>query len=229
MQLTPGFVSQHWRLDNVRILRTLQDSQTRTTVALRSDQGPFVIKIYDNRSALSLNNPTLEIIRECLFVFEFLQEKRFEHCPQLCKTRSGETFVRTETDTAILLERIEGSHPRPRAAIWAEVGRVLAKLNALADFQHPYPIAVLGCIEEMRQGAQEYPFREEYVKLVDRLEVLADQPASLIHGEAHIGNFLRTPKGKIYLLDLDNLGTGPTVLVQALAQIRRARSVLHDV
>ncbi len=212
MQLTPRFVSQYWPLDNVRISRTLQGAQTRNTVALRSDQGPFVLKTYDNRSALSLNNPTVEIIRECLFVFEFLQEKRFEHYPQLCRTRSGETFVRTETHTAILLERIEGSHPRPKAAIWAEVGRVLAKLNALTDFPHPYPIEVLGCIEEMRQWAQEYPFRDEYVKLVDGLEVLADQPTSLIHGEAHSGNFLRTPDGRIYLLDLDNMGTGPTVL-----------------
>jgi Ser/Thr protein kinase RdoA (MazF antagonist) len=212
MQLTPGFVSQHWPLDEVRIGRTLQVAEARNTVALQSAQGHFVVKTYDNLSALTLNNPTQQTIRECLYVFEFLQEKRFQHCPQLWKTRSGETFVRTETDTAILLERIEGSHPRPTATLWAEVGHVLAKLNALTDFPHPYPIEVLGCIEEMRQWAEEYPFREEYVKLVDRLEVLADQPASLIHGEAHNGNFLRTPDGRIYLLDMDNMGTSPTVL-----------------
>ncbi|HLV78970.1 MAG TPA: phosphotransferase, partial [Chthonomonadaceae bacterium] len=156
--------------------------------------------------------PTPETIRECLSIYVFLQEKGFRHSPKLGRTRSGETFVRTETHTLFLLEWIEGSHPRATAALWAAVGRVLARLNTMTDFPYPTHPDVLGAIELMHEWAQEYPFREAFVKLLDRLVVLADQPASLIHGEVHNDNFVRTPEGKIYLLDLEGIGTGPTVL-----------------
>ena len=212
IELDAAFIERHWPLDEVHVGPTLQRYATRTTIDLDAAQGPFVAKAYANAAALGLTNPSVEEIRRGLHVLPYLAQENFVHAPRLLATRDGETFVRTESRTVYLLERIPGTPPPDTPASWAQVGRIAARLNEHTDYPHPYPISVRGTIRELREEADAYPFREEFLRHVAQLDVLADQPASLIHAEINTANALKAPDGRLYLLDWDSTGTGPTVL-----------------
>ena len=212
IKLDVAFIERHWPLDEVHAGPNLQHYATRTTIALDAAQGPFVAKTYANATALGLNNPSVEEIERGLHVFPYLAQKGFTHAPRLLATRDGRSFVRTESTTMYLIERIEGSAPPDTPASWAQLGLVAARLNAYTDYPHPYPISVRGTIRELREEADAYPFREEFLQHVAQLDVMADQPMSLIHAEINTANALKAHDGRLYLLDWDSTGTGPTVL-----------------
>jgi Ser/Thr protein kinase RdoA (MazF antagonist) len=212
MGLSAEFISSHWPLDHVRLGPLLQRYPRRVAFAIGSTQGNFVVKVYDNPVALSLVSPSPERIHRCLHVFGYLGARGFPHIPTLLPTRDGESFLRTATQTIYLLERISGTQPAPTPENWRALGRVAARLNAHTDFPFPYPISVNGTIDELQRAAAQYPFRKEFLDQVAKLAVLADQPASLIHAEINPANAFRTPDGRYYLLDWDNVGHGPTVL-----------------
>ena len=92
------------------------------------------------------------------------------------------------------------------------MGRLAAQLNAFTDCPYPYPIAVEGTIEELTEAARQYPFQRAMCGLVAELAMLAQQPASFIHGEINTANALLTPTGRMVLLDWDAAGTGPALL-----------------
>jgi len=79
-------------------------------------------------------------------------------------------------------------------------------------FPHPYGIPVGGAIAELTRKADRYPFRDDFLRLVSTLDVLADLPTRLIHGEINHANALVTAEGRIFLLDWDQAGTGPWAL-----------------
>nr|MBA3377848.1 phosphotransferase [Chloroflexia bacterium] len=65
---------------------------------------------------------------------------------------------------------------------------------------------------ELTEQAERYPFKNEFLDLVSTLGILADQPACLIHGELNPANSVRSPEGRLSILDWDQAGTGPRVL-----------------
>ncbi len=212
--MTPSseFINRHWPLDRVIVGPILQRYPTRATVAIDTAQGRFVAKSYANEAALGLVEPSTEEIERSLDVFGYLERNGFGHAPRLLPTREGRSFARTRSRTVYLLERIEGSAAPDTAAPWAGLGRIAARLNSYTGYPHTYPIGVRGKIAEMTREARDYPFSAELLGLVASPDVLADQPPSLIHAEINTGNTLITPDGRLYLLDWDSAGAGPTVL-----------------
>jgi Ser/Thr protein kinase RdoA (MazF antagonist) len=128
------------------------------------------------------------------------------------ETRSGRSFWSDGNKTIYIIEQLQGANPPESAETWAELGRLAARLNSYTDYPYEYPIAVDGTIPELTRAAERYPFKNEFLELVGRLDVLIDQPVSLIHAEINPANSFRTPDGKIYILDWDSVGTGPAVL-----------------
>lgn len=212
MRSIAGLVERHWPLDHVVPGGSLQRSPTRNVVSIRSEQGQFVVKVYEDEWALGLVHPSPAEIDQRLGVFDYLAANGFGHAPSLLKTRIGGRFVRTGGTTVYVLEQIEGSRPPATGRTWAELGRIAASLNNLPDFPLPYAIAVGGAIAELTRKAERYPFRRVFLRLISTLGVLADEPTCPIHGEINRANAIRSPDGKIFLLDWDQAGTGPWAL-----------------
>lgn len=145
-------------------------------------------------------------------MFEYLGGNGFRRAPALLKTKTGDRFVRTGGKTVCVLEWIEGVRPPATIGTWAELGRLAARLNARTDYPHDYAIPVAGAIAELTEQAERYPFRSEFLELVSTLGILADQPACLIHGELNPSNAVRSPDGRLSILDWDQAGTGPWAL-----------------
>ncbi len=209
MRSIARIVERHWNLDHVVPGAVLQQSPTRTVIAIQADQGAFVVKAYENPWALGLVNPTTSEIDRHLHIFDFLAEKRFRHAPSLLRTTTGSRFAETDVATVCVLSLIEGFAPPSTPATWAELGRIAARLNAYGDYPHPYGIPVAGTIVELTRNAERYSFRTDMLLLISALNVLMDQPPCLIHGEINTRNAIIAPDGRISILDWDQAGTGP--------------------
>ena len=208
MHALEALLERHWDLDRVVSGPSLQRSSTRNVVSVRSEQGQFVVKMYEDEWALGLVRPSPVEVDRRLGVFDHLAANGFRHAPSLLKTRTGDRFVRRDGITIYVLGQIDGSRPSPTAATWAGLGRLAALLNGLPAFPVPYGIDVRGAIAELTRKADRYPFRHEFLRLVSTLDILADLPARPIHGEINLANALVSADGRIYLLDWDQAGTG---------------------
>jgi Ser/Thr protein kinase RdoA (MazF antagonist) len=205
-------VAKHWLLDDIQLAHTFQCYDTREVLGLRARQGKFVAKVMANGAALGLVAPTTQQIEQRLHIFDYLRRKDFQHAPRLLRTRSGASFLRLDDITIYIMRQIEGSSPEPSAETYARLGRIAAQLNAHTDFPYAYPISVEGTIAELTRAADDYPFKDAMLEQIAKLNVLADHPVSLIHGEINPANAIQAPDGHIYLLDWDAAGTGPTIL-----------------
>ena len=208
MHALEALLERHWDLDRVVSGPSLQRSSTRNVVSVRSEQGQFVFKMYEDQWALGLVRPSPVEVDQRLGVFDHLAANGFRHAPSLLKTRTGDRFVQSDGMTVYVLGQIDGSRPSPTAATWAELGRLAALLNGLPAFPVPYGIDVRGAIAELTRKADRYPFRDDFLRLVSTLDVLADLPTCPIHGEINLANALVSADGRIYLLDWDQAGTG---------------------
>ena len=212
-------LSEHWPLSGVQVeplsgnCKPLFQHSSRETLVVHSEQGHFVVKVFEDRYALGLVAPSIGQIEHQLSVFDYLAQRGYSHIPALLKTRTGQNFARVEGKTFYLMEQVRGTLPEASAQTWRELGQAAAPLRACSDYPHPYPIAVTGVIDELRQHAQEYPFADTFLPLVAGLAVLEGQPASLIHAEINIANAMRSEEGRMYLLDWDAVGHGPSVLM----------------
>lgn len=205
-------LEHHWNLEHVVPDATLQQYPTRRVVAIRSDQGRFVVKVYEDEWALGLVGSSSAEIDRRLSIFNYLARTGFRRAPALLNTKTGDRFVRTGGTTICVLEWIEGSPPPATTETWTELGRLAARLNARTVYPHDYAIPVAGAIAELTEQAERYPFRSEFLDLVSTLGILADQPACLIHGELNPSNSVRSPDGRLFILDWDQAGTGPWIL-----------------
>ena len=111
-----------------------------------------------------------------------------------------------------IFDLIEGTRPPSTASTWSQLGELAASLNSFADYPTPYGIPVGATIDELNRNARRYPFSSEFRKIVSTLEVLADQPTCVIHGEINTANSILSSKGSIFLIDWDQAGTGPWAL-----------------
>jgi len=205
-------VERHWGLEHVVPNQILQRYGNRTVLSIQSDQGNFVVKAYRDESALGLNRPVTTEIDQRLGIYEYLAGQDFGRAPSLLVTSTGNRFVRSGGATVFILKYIEGTRPSATPESWAELGLMATQLNTYTDFPISYGIPVAGTIAELMRKAERYSFGNEYVRLVSTLEILADQPARLIHGEINTANSVLSSDGQIFLIDWDQAGMGPWVL-----------------
>lgn len=212
MDLPTTYLARYWPLDNVVPGPGLQHYPTRTTFSISADQGRFVVKAYDDQSALGLVHPAPETIDRHLSVFEYLAGKGFGHAPGLLRTRSGERYIQASGTTIYIIEEIDGRTPSGTVETWAELGRIAALLNAYADFPYEYGVTIEGTIAELTRIARHHSFEREFIEQVEKLKVLMNQPTGLIHGEINPANSVLSSDGRLYLVDWDAAGAGPWVL-----------------
>ncbi|HEV2529192.1 MAG TPA: phosphotransferase [Thermomicrobiales bacterium] len=208
----PALLSRHWPLTSVRIGPTLQAGAGRRTIAIRADQGAFILKVYEDHAALGLVSPGDGEIDRRLSILDHLAARGTVPAPRLLHARSDARFIRAAGQTHAVMEHIPGDRPPDTPETWAELGRIVAALNADTAFPHPYGIPVRDTIQELTAQAAAYPFASDFRALVETLAVVAEGPTGLVHGEVNLANVIQSPGGRFTLIDWDHAGTGPTVL-----------------
>ena len=144
-------------------------------------------------------------------IFRFLQNRHFDHAPQLLLTKADQSAQPTSGQYAYVLSYHSGRHPKLTPQVCKRLGVLTAHLHRLTDYPHPYLFRVADVVPEMMTQAQDQPFAAEYRRLVQTLPNFELFPTTLIHGEI-LGNFIQQPDGAICILDWDEAGIGTRIL-----------------
>lgn len=210
MELSAGFVAAHWPLTSVSVAPLQIGRFQRGVFSVEAKEGVFAAKVND------LPPPVGPAAAE-LDVFPFLAARRFEHAPELLSTIAGAPLVHTGARSVVVMEMVPGRFDpdaAPPVAIWTELGRVMARLNAFTDYQHAWGKSFIEKVpDELRQKVRGHPIEAEFVPLLDRVVVLRESTRqSLVHAEVNLANSGHRADGTVVLLDWDGVGTGPTAL-----------------
>ncbi|MCF0093109.1 hypothetical protein B0E54_01935 [Micromonospora sp. MH99] len=128
--------------------------------------------------------------------------------------------------------------PRTPAATVEDLGTVLRDFHALGV--PPFPVPKWNPIGDARQrlsdaeGLSE-PDRDFLATWCDLLEPRAavlneGGPQALVHGDAHVGNLLREPSGRVVMCDFDSTSVGPwqiDLAAVAVAELRFGTNGRH--
>jgi len=136
----------------------------------------------------------------------FLQKQGFP-VPPVIFSKSGLPYTKTDTGLLILYEFIEGAEAVPANDAEA-AGELIGQLHSA---MRNYPGKLLQkdkhfyigrYIDQMR--IKQYKKADAFAEYGDALwEKLNGLPRAYCHGDMHPGNLLKTPEGKLYLLDFD--------------------------
>lgn len=177
----------------------------------------------------------------------FLQQQGFP-VPPVLYTRDGSPCVWAEGEKGkrlcILYAFLQGEEADPEQDA-AQLGALVGQLHQLMQ-GYPRPLVkrdkhfYIGRYLDILQK-KAYPAVEQFALLGESLwKRLKNLPRGYCHGDLYRGNFLKTPEGKIYLLDFDTSCCGFPMYDLALAcnlsdyfqlqedGCRRSRAVLRQ-
>ncbi len=206
MEITSNFLESHWPLSNVVVGDILQKSGERITGRLQAKEGEFVYKIADERkTGTSLDKE--------LIIFDFLPNKGFPHITKLLRTRKDGLYHSEENRCIYLLEYVEGKNPEPTPETYRKLGEITAELHAIEGYPYEteFDTNVIAK-KDLPERAENFPFKEEYLKLVSSLPDFSPLPKALIHTDIGTVNTIERPDGSMVLIDWDDVGMGPAVL-----------------
>ena len=168
--------------------------------------------------------------------------------PPVLYTRDGSPCVWAEGEKGkrlcILYAFVQGEEANPEQDA-AQLGALVGQLHQLMQ-GYPRPLVkrdkhfYIGRYLDILQK-KAYPAAEQFAILGESLwERLKNLPRGYCHGDLYRGNFLKTPEGKIYLLDFDTSCCGFPMYDPALVcnlsdyfqlqedDCRRSRAVLRQ-
>jgi len=104
----------------------------------------------------------------------------------------------------------------PSSAPWAQAGRLLARLHGAAvllgeqDLRHGGPDRLRRAVGALSGGAEVATIRRAAAGLPERIwrAECSPRPATLVHGDWHLGQLGRFPSQPWQLIDVDDLGVG---------------------
>lgn len=146
--------------------------------------------------------------------------------PALILTKSGAAaFAWKPGSWAYVQEFIEGKTHELDLKTLQELAALLGRLHIMVTEADPYPAQVnwldeldkaIGWAESSVDNLQWGKQATEMAASLKNLPDLRSLPTGLIHSDAHEGNLLRTPDGKLYLIDWEDAGIGQMILDVAL-------------
>jgi Ser/Thr protein kinase RdoA (MazF antagonist) len=141
-------------------------------------------------------------------------------------TRDGKQVFEWQTGSfGYAHDFIEGEHPEMDLPTLQELAALLGRLHILTDDFEAFPAQVdwldeletaieraESCATDPQWGTQ----AGEVAATLRGLPDFGDLPTGLIHTDVHEGNLLRTPGGKLYMLDWEDAGLGEMIFDLAL-------------
>jgi len=193
-------VEKEWALSNITIARTLQKNGERFVYLVEAQEGTFVLKVF--HPALTVNE-----IERYTDVLLFLERTGFHHAPRIIRLPDRSAFTSIEGRFMYLMEYISGSEVLESEEDEYQLGAVLAKLHGIQGYVYDSNIDVPAKIHDMLSRFGEFPFKEEYDRVVMNLPDFAEFKQSLIHTDICPKNALKRG-GEIILIDFDDAGNG---------------------
>ena len=199
--LDAHYIAAHWPLTGVRLGTVLRVFDHRHVQVITSCEGRYVLKTTNQwRNDLDATNH--------LSLPGYLAAHGFANAPRLLPTRAGRLFEPLGDDHVYLLEYIEGRAPDPTTVVYERIGELVAALHTVTCYPHPYLFTYQEVLPEFYEIAQELPFTDEYLTIVDAWPDFDTFPQSIIHGEV-VGNTLQSDDDTLIVLDWDEAGVGP--------------------
>jgi Ser/Thr protein kinase RdoA (MazF antagonist) len=210
VELSPSFVAEHWPLTVASVAPLRLGRFDRGVFAVEAREGVFAAKVNDSPPPANLATRELD-------VFPYLSARRFQHAPELVRTRTGTPLIHTGARSVVVMELV----PEPfdpdaplTTSTWTELGQVMARLNRFTDYPHTGPTSFLDQVpDELRAKVRGHPIESEFLPLLDRVVALRESTQrGLVHAEVNAANSGRRADGTVVLLDWDGAGTGATAL-----------------
>lgn len=147
--------------------------------------------------------------------------------PVLRLTTSGEQVIQWQAGCwAYAQDYIPGENPLMDLPTLTELGHMMGRLHLLASTVEEYPIQVSwlnelpGAIRNAEYASNDPVWGSKAAEIAASLKNLPDfsgLPQGFIHTDVHEGNLLRTPEGKLYLIDWEDAGLDVAIFDLALS------------
>ncbi|NWJ99017.1 MAG: phosphotransferase [Chloroflexi bacterium] len=155
----------------------------------------------------------------------YLEEAGFP-APVLRQTQKGESIFQWQTGSwGYVHTFIKGENPEMDLPTLTELATLLGRLHTLAKSKETFSAQVdwlaelPTAIQRAESCANDPKWGTLAIEVAHTLQSLPDLkvlPCGLIHTDVHEGNLLRTPEGKLYLLDWEDTGQGEMIFDLAL-------------
>ena len=175
---------------------------------IKADEGEFVAKI----GKPFYSEPEIE---KELFVFDFLQSKKFRHAPLLLKCQDGSSFRKMSGGFAYIYYFIKGKEPKSSTDNYRKLGEVTALLHQIKGYPYlaKWSVSdVIGHIVLDRSPNLPSKIKGEYLQIAENLSQMKNLPVYLVHSDISLSNSLQTPSGDIVLIDWDGCAINHRVL-----------------
>lgn len=202
---TPTFFEKNWHLTNVKLKPITKPGMVGQVGIVIAKEGKYTYKT-------SGYWKTSKNLDRDLKAYEFLNKKSFPYISQILKTRKEKRFTSYNGKLVYLIKHIEGKHPGFTPKTYSELGKIVAKLHAVKDFPFESDYKPAKVIPQLIENAKKYPFKDEYISILQSIPKFTHLPITAIHTEITPGNVIQTPEGKIMVIDWDEVGSGPRVL-----------------
>ena len=203
--MTPGTLETHWGLTGVKLAAEVASYRTRTCFEVVANEGTFFAKV-DHRPLVTRPLGSAHVLAH-------LTATGFRHAPNLVETRTGQPTLTCDGRTITLMEFVPQKFAATLEA-WHELGRVVARLHRVADYEVAYAVPIGVGIDEVVAWASNHGHPPiELPSIAQRCrELEAAIPVGLVHGEINAANVRRRADGSLVLVDWDEAGFGPTAL-----------------
>lgn len=207
-------------VDQARVVYYVQDAQDRTWVARAySDAAPLPDHL--RGCGVTTARDFLETRARTLV---FLQRQAYP-APRVLHTRTGVLVAGAHGWRCLVTTYVHGAQPEPTVEALRALGTAVGRLHALAGANEssvglsywPPRRAVPDTLAHLHSVAELIPprWREMHAAYCRTLETLLHGPtlpATLIHGDAWLGNAVADGRGELVLVDWDEAGLGVAVL-----------------
>jgi Ser/Thr protein kinase RdoA (MazF antagonist) len=195
------FIENNWKLTNVSFIQLVQEKGGREVFHITSDEGSFVVKIYDAKATES------EVIRNTE-IFSLIKNSGFEQIPSLIKTTDDKKYQTFDGRFVFLMEYISGRMLTKSKEDEFKLGVQMANLHKIKNCDIKSGVDTKERTRNMLLRFAEYPFKQEYDSVVMNLPDFDKYEQCLIHTDIFPKNAIKNGKGEVILIDLDDAGLG---------------------
>lgn len=195
------FLEKNWKLSNISQSRILQEKGGREVLHITSNEGSFVVKIYNANTAESEVTRNTEI-------FEIIKNSGFHNIPSLIKTIDNKTYTSFNGRFIFLMEFISGRILTKSKEDEFKLGVQMANLHRIKNCDIKSGVDTKERIKNMLLRFVNYSFKQEYDSVVNNLPDFNKFEQCLIHTDIFPKNAIENDKGEVILIDLDDAGLG---------------------
>lgn len=196
-----NFIEYNWKLTNVSLDQNFQAKGGREVFRIKSNEGFFIVKIYDTKASETEVKRNTEI-------FDIIKNSGYHNIPSLVKMVDNHTYTTFEERFIFLMEYISGRILTKSNEDEFRLGVEMAHFHKIKSCPIESGVNTKERIRNMLTRFGNYSFKEEYDAVVNNLPDFDTYEKCLIHTDIFPKNAIENDKGETILIDLDDAGFG---------------------